>query len=544
MVYYTNILFDFGRTNMQMYFIRVYIIFFLFLPTFGFAQSILQQYHMPPLERVKYSDNEKVKKHFEKARVLKRAQTVPIQFTTIEDPRTYQTNLRKHIQAQLPQLNNDIPHIAFNGDKTSALNQLLATLSTAHIIDLQGQTIEVDEPLILPANILLDGHNAVLMSTQAHFASVIIKQPHVGLVNLTIETVGLGIQVANTQQVILRNIHIPKSDRGITILGKSQFIELDQIFIQNPQAGIMIQGDVSNLWLHNSEVSNATRADNGGSALLITDAKLNPNIEAMSSAGALTEFIFPINHPAPHALLIENNRFVNSVAQGVYIDGGYGNVIKQNFIADNDKEGMCLDFGSVNNIVMENTFLRNGNRARQTDEDLKHDLVFDFGRLADGSSASKLPAIALDNAAQNIILWNIIRDSGGDGIKIVRTGIRNFFLFNTIMDNNRGQNSRLHFFGILLGSAGLEPDIDPNNHPLDFLPPMENIVAGNMIYGAHWAGILLDHEAAYNDIYDNMARHYLHYPLETAFVYHNSIVGNAWQPNTPPKKWWWQKLLQ
>jgi len=224
----------------------------------------------------------------------------------------------------------------------------------------------------------------------------------------------------------------------------------------------------------------------------------------------------------------------------LYIDGGYGLVIQHNQIMHNDKEGMCLDFGAVNNIVMENVFEGNGYRARQTDDDLRHDLVLGFGRLADGSAVAKLPAISLDNAAQNLLLWNIVRDSAGDGIKIVRTGIRNLIMFNTLMDNNRGTNSRFHFFGVLLGSAGLEAEIDSSNHPLDFLPAIENIVAGNLIYGAHWAGILLDREAAFNDIYDNMIRHYQHLPLESASTRFNSIVGNSWQTASPN---WLMSLL-
>jgi parallel beta-helix repeat protein len=226
------------------------------------------------------------------------------------------------------------------------------------------------------------------------------------------------------------------------------------------------------------------------------------------------------------------------VAQGVYFDGVYGSVLRANQISDNDKEGICLDFGSANNILMENSFVNNGRRARQSDQDLGKDHVMGFGRLVDGSAVSKLPGVALDNAAQNIILWNTIHHNSGDGIKIVRTGIRNLFLSNTIVGNNQGNNSRFHFFGILLGGAELEPGIDPANHPLDFLPPLENIVAGNVIYGEHWSGILLDRGATFNDIYDNTVHHFINQAIESASKHPNSIIGNSWQP----RRSFWQRL--
>ncbi|RKZ76714.1 MAG: hypothetical protein DRQ57_02625 [Gammaproteobacteria bacterium] len=502
-----------------------------------YAESLLQQYHMPPLERAANTDPAKIL--LDNARALKRAQAVSIPFTAIEDPKTYQNNLRDDIQAGLPSWAKNTPHVDFSGNKISELNKLLQSLSGQHRVSLQGQTIMADEVLLLPSEILLLGNNATLTApTVQNPATVLIaaNSGKSGMIDFAIETTGLGIMIAGAQGVIMRNLRFLNSGRAIAILNNSRFIEIEQVQINQPQqGGILIQGNVSYVWLHDSDIRNGQRADNGGAGLLISDALAKKDFENSTLADSLTEPLWPI-HPAPHALLIENNTFSGHRTQGLYIDGGYGLVIQHNQIMHNDKEGMCLDFGAVNNIVMENVFEGNGHRARQTDDDLRDDLVLGFGRLADGSAVAKLPAISLDNAAQNLLLWNIVRDSAGDGIKIVRTGIRNLIMFNTLMDNNQGTNSRFHFFGVLLGSAGLEAEIDSGNHPLDFLPPIENIVAGNLIYGAHWAGILLDREAAFNDIYDNMIRHYQHLPIESASSRFNSIVGNSWQ-TAHPKSW-------
>lgn len=505
----------------------------------AYAESLLQQYMMPPLERVPTTDPAKAL--LDSARVLKRAQAVSISITTIEDPKAYQNNLRNNIKAGLPSWSKNTPTVEFDGNKVSELNKLLKQLSDQHRVILQGQKVIVDEVLSLPSKILLIGNNATLTAPAIQIPATVQVSANSGIIGFTIETTGLGIMVAEVQGVIIRDLRFSKTGRGIAILNKSRFIQIEGVQIDEAkQGGILIQGDVSHVWLHDSEIRNGQRADNGGAGLLISDAIAKQEIENSTLGSSLAEPIWPIR-PAPHALLIENNIFSGHRTQGVYIDGGYGLVVQHNKIMHNDKEGLCLDFGAVNNIVMENVFHGNGYRARQTDHDLREDLVLGFGRLADGSAVSKLPAISLDNAAQNLVLWNIVRDSAGDGIKIVRTGIRNLIMFNTLMDNNRGTNSRFHFFGVLLGSAGLEAEIDPNNHSLDFLPPIENIVAGNLIYGAHWAGILLDREAAFNDIYDNMIRHYQHLPLESASSSFNSIVGNSWQ--TSSSKSWKEQIM-
>jgi parallel beta-helix repeat protein len=498
-----------------------------------YLQSMFRRYHIPPLERIIVKPNNKeAKKLLEQARTLKRALAVSIPFASIEDPHTYQQTLRNKIQLALPDFNAANQH-RFSGHKTSELNQFLNNLGEGqHCVHLpMNAQIEVDEALHLPANILIDGHDSQLVANPPMTpACVVINHHHVGLINIDIQTHGLGILLQNTRHAILRNLYISQCERGIAILENAEFIELASLYIQQPAGGILIQGNVSHVWLHDSYILAGKRADNGGAGLLITDTSLKHNIEQHSWGGSLTEPLWPIEHPAPHALLIENNNLSGHVSQGIYIDGGYGIVVANNLITDNDKEGICLDFGAVNNLVMENNFVSNGWRARQSDESLRADLVLGFGKLADGSAVSKLPAISLDNAAQNVVIWNVIREGAGDGIKIVRTGVRNFLMFNMIADNNKGESNRLHFSGILLGGTQLEEEIDPTDHPLDFLPSLENLVASNIIYGPHFMGILLDKGATFNDIYDNMVRHFRRLPFAQASRgLHNSIIGNSWQ---------------
>ena len=84
-----------------------------------YAESLLEQYQMPPLARVPHT--EPAKAWLENARVFKRAQTVSILFTAIEDPKTYQKDLRTQIQASLPNWVQDTPSIDFTGNKLFVL---------------------------------------------------------------------------------------------------------------------------------------------------------------------------------------------------------------------------------------------------------------------------------------------------------------------------------------------------------------------------------------------------------------------------------------
>ncbi len=506
------------------------------------AENLFKQYKMPPLERV--DNSSPIKPLLYQSKVLKRSQTVSIPLSAIDDPNTYQQQLRTEIQNSLPNW-EVVETVVFTGNKVSELNSLLhsLTLTGSKKVTLQGQRIIGDEALSIPNNTLILGNNATLVTSTPQ-PSILISANNIELKDFIIETTGLGIQITQASGVILNNLQLTNSGRGIAILADSHFVEMNQIKITNPsQGGILIQGNVSHVWLHNSQVSNSKRTDNGGAGVLISDAKFKENLEESTKNSSLIEHIWPLKQPAPYALLIENNIFANNQAQGIFVDGGYGLVIQHNEISNNDKEGLCLSFGAVNNIVMGNNFHSNGFRTRQTDDDLRRDLAFEFGRLPDGSSVLKLPAIALDNAAQNLLLWNIIRNNAGDGIKIVRTGIRNIIMFNSIIDNNKGHNKYFHFFGVLLGSAGIEAKIDTTNHPIDFIPSIENIVAGNVIYGKHWAGIYLELGSAFNDIYDNMVHKYRLTPLDSTSTNFNSIVGNSWQIPTSPGSSWWNKLF-
>ena len=149
--------------------------------------------------------------------------------------------------------------------------------------------------------------------------------------------------------------------------------------------------------------------------------------------------------------------------------------------------------------------------------------MLEAGRLEDGSSPLKLPGVSIDNSAYNIVSDNLIRENAGSGVKVVRSGYRNIVLENLIVDNSKGTNDNYHGFGVELGYAST-PDQPVKG--LDFTPSYENIVARNIVSGAHYSGIFLAQDSYCNDLIDNVIMGATDFSIENHSTYFNSGVGN------------------
>ena len=224
----------------------------------------------------------------------------------------------------------------------------------------------------------------------------------------------------------------------------------------------------------------------------------------------------------PHEIILENNEVSSNNSSGIYSDGAYNCHLLFNDVYSNDKEGICLDNGTIGTYLKDNTIINNGGRYKQTDDDLRMDYVFEAGRLNDGSAKAKLPGISLDNTAYNIIENNVVANNYGGGIKMVRSTIRCLINENVIKDNNRGQNDTFHFFGIELGAA-IPDELVAD---MDFTSDFENIVCRNIISGDHYSGIFLGTDCYVNDIFDNVIMEPQMFAIECISVKFNSMLNN------------------
>jgi hypothetical protein len=466
---------------------------------------------------------------------------MPVRFTEVMDTSRYIQELKASIMKQVKSIEGEHRTLYFNGRTARELNRFIRDIvpSEQTEIIINVKEITLNEPINLRDHVTIDGRSTHLISNNIDIAIVVKDINSAGLKDLIIEEpLKCGIMLINTAGLVIDNITIINGhDRGMVIRGRSRFIYINHSkFMENQSGGIMLQEGSHHVCVTNCEISDGHSSSNWSAGIVIT--QLLP----VSEYGIMDEFdsnyFFPKDlsfkkEGTPFKNIIETSYIHDNQSSGIYIDRGNGNVLVGNNIVNNDKEGLCIDFFSVGNIVESNIINGNGFRKFQSDDDLRNDFVLHFGRLADGSAVSKLPNISLDNAAYNIIVRNVISNAAGDGIKIVRSGFRNIFCLNSITDNNRGENSVFFFSGVLLGSAGSGVENDTSG--IDAFPSIENIIFGNTIYGTHKAGVCIDHGSVYNDIYDNMImKQKDKYIIQNS--YPNSIIGNNFNIKEPESK--------
>lgn len=273
---------------------------------------------------------------------------------------------------------------------------------------------------------------------------------------------------------------------GIIIFNSRFFIIQDCAFDSNLSSGINIVGLCSDGVIKRNIAKNGTGYFNKDaginlcavSSVIDIDDIPDNNHELLS---ILEKTYLPIRIEITDCITI-NNR-----AQGLYLEGASNCYIHSNQVNNNNKEGLCLDWGCFSNVLSNNSFSGNGYRANVGEFEENIDFIKGTPKMPDGSSFIKLPAISLDNSAFNIIKDNNIFLNYGGGIKCVRTAICNRFDFNHIIDNAvSGQSLGNYYFqGIALLGLGNEggefsEEIDVK---LNFSNSEFNIIVKNYISG-------------------------------------------------------------
>ncbi len=291
-------------------------------------------------------------------------------------------------------------------------------------------------------------------------------------------------------------------------------------------AGVLLNGDTVGGVVMNNEVIGNLGPSNWHAGIVITDRNAavqdDPrNLLGDDHYGVIEQPIYTRLHP-PRRNVVAFNRVALNASSGIYCDGAVESVIFDNTVEGNAKEGICLDSGATANILTANLFRANGKRWGKSDLDLKLDFVFGMGRLADGTPPAKLPGISMDNALYNVVYANEVERNYGGGVKMVRSSYFNIIGVNTLVDNNEGSNDRFHFFGMELGAA--KPDLPVSD--MDFTPSRGNILFGNVIRGAHYAGIFFGPGSPDNDVFDNTIFGATNWAMEQVRPQPNTSLNN------------------
>jgi parallel beta-helix repeat protein len=420
--------------------------------------------------------------------------------------------------------------ILFRGARASALNALLATPG-GHAVRLASSILWVDTPIkILGADVHLDlGHAKLFMSSNGDYLIRIQHAQNVSVSGGVLQQGSWGVLVADSHDVALVDMTIAGLAGGGMLVTRSDRVTLWHNQLRDlGGAPVILHGGSSHVTVARNVISRNRGNSNWDAGVVLTDRNADPAVSP-------DRLITPGEHVAsswqpmiqrltiPHDNVIADNQLTGALSSGIYSDGSERNVMVGNRIAGNSKEGICLDNGSTANIVALNTILGNGRRWGKSNEELKREYVFGAGRLPDGTSVAKLPAISVDNAAYNQIVFNDISGNYGGGVKMVRTGYYNLVGMNTISDNNLGQSPKAHFFGIELGAATADAPVPD----LDFTPSRGNIIFQNVISGNHYAGIFFGDGSDSNTVLNNAILGATTWAMESVRLQPNTISGNT-----------------
>lgn len=486
-----------------------------------YTQNIVERYQFPSLERMAEADRNILVGPLQ---VMQKIALLGLDVETFKNPENALSLLEKNMEDINGWiLNTQRERVEFNGTSGNSLESFMQE-NQGKDIYLTSNVIEVSGSISVPADTHLYANGAEFVGN----GDILFKLEAVNNVVLDGFVLDGGyrdaVYAVESSDVVIQNATVKNLDsKALVFVGACQkvFIENNEL-IGNLEGGIHIAGFADMVRIQDNTVAECHGTRNYTAGIVL--AGIVPtdvwNIWTASKSTLLEESY------APHNVIVKNNVVRDNYANGIYSDGAFLCYYVSNQVIDNDKEGICLDCGSLGNFLTGNSFLRNGRRYYQTDADLEADFVLAFGRMEDGSSKSKTPGISMDNAAYNVIKNNLVADNYGGGIKAVRSSVCNIIMENVVNDNNIGENDLFHFFGIELGTA--IPDVgDLHGAAIDYAPCFENIIARNTITGDHYSGVFISTDGYCNDIFDNIIMDCGWFSIEAISAKFNSIVNNT-----------------
>ncbi len=493
-----------------------------------YSIDIITRYNLPKLSRMAEEDQEK---YVNNLQVMKKIDALNLK----EEDFIYPEQSLQTLNSSLEEKKNTLAKkfsdcVTFKGSTSDELQKFINN-NTNKTILIENEEIKFTSSIEVPSNVCIEGQNVNITSlTDIDKAFVIKNAENISISGMNIDGgFEYGIYVVDSKNIeVKENVINNLGQKPVVIVGDCEYILVnDNSFSGNQNGGIYFDGNINY-----GEISGNTVQNNLGTSNWMAGIVLC-GVESQNKDDIWEKFDENHHFPqkdtlyseinCPHNIIVSDNYVENNNASGIYGDGAYLCYLTGNMVRNNDKEGICLDYGSFGCYLYDNTFEGNGRRMNQTDKDLEMDFVLASGRLDDGSAKSKLPAISLDNTAYNILVNNVVSDNYGGGVKMVRTTVRCLIAENVIKNNNLGQNDSFHFFGVELGSA----IADTESTEMDFTADYENIICRNSITGNHYSGVFIGENGYVNDVFDNVIMQPQMFSVEAISTMFNSIVNNT-----------------
>ena len=485
--------------------------------------SIMTANKLPALSRMAAEDS---KKYMGNLQVVQKIEKLGIDTASFETPELNWKNVYNRVSDTMQKENTFSDKISFTGSTASQLNTLIAQSTDAYIT-IESSTVRMDEPISMKSGIALDAAGVTFTgSTDDRVAQAVIAEDCTNFalynLNLTAGCYEYGIYIIRSNTFTIENCTISNAlYKGLVMMGENKnFTIRNNTVSYNGNGAVFLNGNISNGIIAGNDVVDNYGTRNLTAGIVMTSMEIDDYYTAYNEFK--DEHLYNLLD-TPHDIVLYQNNVKHNNSSGIYSDGAYQIYIVENIIYQNDKEGMCLDYGTFGAYVSNNIVKENGGRLRQSDEDLEADFVTTFGRLSDGSSPAKLPGISIDNSAYNTIVNNNVTQNYGSGVKMVRSAYRNIIMENSVSDNNKGKSDDFHFFGIEIGH---ESTPDEPVKGLDFTASYENIVCRNIVTGSNYAGVFLAVESYCNDVFDNTILGSEWYAIECHSNMFNSMPNN------------------
>ena len=485
--------------------------------------SIMTANKLPALSRMAAEDS---KKYMGNLQVLQKIEKLGIDTASFETPELNWKNVYNRVSDTMQKENTFSDKISFTGSTASQLNTLIAQSTDAYIT-IESSTVRMDEPISMKSGIALDAAGVTFTgSTDDRVAQAVIAEDCTNFalynLNLTAGCYEYGIYIIRSNTFTIENCTISNAlYKGLVMMGENKnFTIRNNTVSYNGNGAVFLNGNISNGIIAGNDVVDNYGTRNLTAGIVMTSMEIDDYYTAYNEFK--DEHLYNLLD-TPHDIVLYQNNVKHNNSSGIYSDGAYQIYIVEYIIYQNDKEGMCLDYGTFGAYVSNNIVKENGGRLRQSDEDLEADFVTTFGRLSDGSSPAKLPGISIDNSAYNTIVNNNVTQNYGSGVKMVRSAYRNIIMENSVSDNNKGKSDDFHFFGIEIGH---ESTPDEPVKGLDFTASYENIVCRNIVTGSNYAGVFLAVESYCNDVFDNTILGSEWYAIECHSNMFNSMPNN------------------
>ncbi len=485
--------------------------------------SIMTANKLPALSRMAAEDS---KKYMGNLQVLQKIEKLGIDTASFETPELNWKNVYNRVSDTMQKENTFSDKISFTGSTASQLNTLIAQSTDAYIT-IESSTVRMDEPISMKSGIALDAAGVTFTgSTDDRVAQAVIAEDCTNFalynLNLTAGCYEYGIYIIRSNTFTIENCTISNAlYKGLVMMGENKnFTIRNNTVSYNGNGAVFLNGNISNGIIAGNDVVDNYGTRNLTAGIVMTSMEIDDYYTAYNEFK--DEHLYNLLD-TPHDIVLYQNNVKHNNSSGIYSDGAYQIYIVENIIYQNDKEGMCLDYGTFGAYVSNNIVKENGGRLKQSDEDLEADFVTTFGRLSDGSSPAKLPGISIDNSAYNTIVNNNVTQNYGSGVKMVRSAYRNIIMENSVSDNNKGKSDDFHFFGIEIGH---ESTPDEPVKGLDFTASYENIVCRNIVTGSNYAGVFLAVESYCNDVFDNTILGSEWYAIECHSNMFNSMPNN------------------